>query len=750
MEQGYGRFVRRRGIQIALLSVITVAAMLCSILNAAGMRETLEDSASEYCNSITGQITQGIRDGIDYKMTEVLNVADSLEKVFAIDRETELEEFLTRKAKILGFDELILFERDGEYKEGTAANRVDLDLRELAGMEGVQLAFQNEVHMGFCDGQTLYYAAPVRVSGEVQNVLVGLRSKENLQSMIVSQAFQGNTLSCIVSSKGEVILSPTDLKPFTYLDSIFHDPTQTETAEKIREMQENLLGGEDGVLRFTDVNGGENMLSYNSLGLNDWFVLTIVPLNLISGGVSSYMFRSFLIMGGMVVVFLLFLLMIYRVFSDNQRRLTALAFEDSVTGGMNDAAFRLKYNAMVHEIGTARCAIVLLNVKNFKLINEKLGFAAGNEILRDISRVITAHLDSARWEFSARGENDHFFLCLQESDPAVIRDRISQITEVVSRSWNTSRRCQVSFVAGCCLVDSALTVIRVLQDRARIAMRDEGGKGQQNCVFYDESIARRVKREQELDEMFEEAIAGQEFQIYFQPKVDLRRGRPEGAEALVRWQHPRYGVIPPADFIPLFEHNGKICRLDYYVFEEVCKFFRRRQAAGKKWYPVSVNLSRYHFYEDDCLEKFYEIYRAYDMPAGSIEFELTESMFFDSKGIEFVKKGIKRMHEMGFRCSMDDFGAGYSSLGLLKEFDVDTLKLDRSFFLDISSERARDIIKSVVELAAKLHVATVAEGIEESEQMDFLYSINCDIVQGYYFSKPLPADEFERWMSRYE
>ena len=346
---------------------------------------------------------------------------------------------------------------------------------------------------------------------------------------------------------------------------------------------------------------------------------------------------------------------------------------------------------------------------------------------------------------------DNFFLCLNESRPERIRARVCELEQAINRQIGMMYPgTHLTFAAGCCLVTDMALDIRIVQDRARIAAQDEAAIARDRCAFYSDGIADRIKREQELDAMFDDTIANHGFQVYFQPKVNLRSGRLEGAEALVRWNHPTLGVISPADFIPLFERNGKICRLDFYVFEEVCRFYRRRQTEGKPWYPVSVNLSRYHFYEDGFLNKFYAVSQSYGLPENSIEFELTESMFFDRTHNERIKKGIARMHQMGFRCSMDDFGAGYSSLGILKEFDVDTLKMDRSFFLDMDSEKARDIIRSVVELAAKLRMETVAEGIEQTEQMEFLHSIHCDIVQGYYFSKPLPMDEFESWVSQYE
>lgn len=233
--------------------------------------------------------------------------------------------------------------------------------------------------------------------------------------------------------------------------------------------------------------------------------------------------------------------------------------------------------------------------------------------------------------------------------------------------------------------------------------------------------------------------------MYLQPKILLEGEKIGGAEALIRWCHPQWGMIYPSDFIPVFEQSGKICRLDLYVFEEVCALLARWNADGKMLLPISVNLSRQHFKEANFLQEFADIAKRYGIPAGTIELELTESVFFEDQMLEVVKGGISQMHELGFLCSLDDFGAGFSSLGLLKEFDVDTVKLDRRFFKNIEEKKAQEVVICIVELAKRLGIHTVAEGIETKEQLKFLREAGCDLLQGYLYAKPMPIQEFEVW-----
>lgn len=235
--------------------------------------------------------------------------------------------------------------------------------------------------------------------------------------------------------------------------------------------------------------------------------------------------------------------------------------------------------------------------------------------------------------------------------------------------------------------------------------------------------------------------------MYLQPKVDIDNNTIGGAEALVRWHIPGRGMIFPSDFIPLFEKNEKIITLDLYIFEEVCIFLKDWISQNQKPFPISVNVSRVHFRDKNFLDKFYSIKQKYSIPDNLIELELTESILFDYQEIDIIQKTINQIHDYGFLCSLDDFGSGFSSLGLLKDFSVDGLKMDKIFFDDITSKKSKCIISTLIELAKNLNIYVVAEGIETIEQLDFLKSIKCDMVQGYIYSKPLPVNEFIDWIN---
>ena len=578
-------------------------------------------------------------------------------------------------------------------------------------------------------------------------VLEGTGNKESMQRLIQPVSFDGQGLTCIADTEGNVVISPTDLDPFMRLDDIFKEDSEETTVRNIKRMQENMKEGKNGVFSFVAVDGRELILSYNILKSYDWVLLTLVPADLISYETDRYVIQTFAIVAGTILLFLFFLLILLFIYRNNRRRLEYIAFVDAVTGGMNNAAFCLKLRETLKNARRNEYTVAVINIRNFKMINESFGTHEGDRTLHYCMQILRKNVKEG--EIAARGNADDFFLCLKEGNRNIVAARLQEIVrEINSFNENLENPYHLSFRQGAYLIDEPDLDSTIIQDRVMTACMNQQEFGENSCVFYDICFTQKMKQEHELNAMFRGALENGDFKVYFQPKVSLEDEKTAGAEALVRWQHPEEGMISPGDFIPLFEKNGNICRLDCYVFEEVCRTIDRWRREGRKLFPVSVNLSRQHFKRNDFLNQFADVAAKYRIPEGLLELELTESIFFDDNSIAMVRESINRMHELGFKCSLDDFGSGFSSLGLLKEFDVDTIKLDRRFFLDMSKPKAEDVVECLIDLAGRLKVKTVAEGIETQEQIDFLKQIHCDMVQGFFYSRPLRAEEFEEWADR--
>ena len=264
---------------------------------------------------------------------------------------------------------------------------------------------------------------------------------------------------------------------------------------------------------------------------------------------------------------------------------------------------------------------------------------------------------------------------------------------------------------------------------------------------YTEELRAKIIREQNIINEMEHALETGEFVVYFQPKYELDHCRPSGAEALVRWKKADGTIVSPGDFIPVFESNGFIIRLDYYVWDQVCQFIKNNLAHRGDFEVISVNVSRVNLYNPDFLESLVNLVEKYKIPPKYLNLELTESAFSDDA--RMIQNAVDYLHKAGFTILMDDFGSGYSSLNVLKDIDIDVLKIDMRFLSKGSSEeRGEKILEAVIKMAKSLDMLVIAEGVEEEKQVKMLKRLGCDYIQGYYFAKPMPKKDYVKLLQK--
>lgn len=430
------------------------------------------------------------------------------------------------------------------------------------------------------------------------------------------------------------------------------------------------------------------------------------------------------------------------------KNLERLAFVDPITEGCNQTRFDMVVREVLNEAEPYQYALVALDLRKFKILNEIQGAANGDLVLAYVHDCLRSHL--AEGEYVARINADAFNLFMRNDQPSRMLERIDEIVRDINK-FNTGaeRPYFLTFTVGVYPIEDTTLSATILRDRANVARNSSKGSTNANnfsCVFYNDIDRQNLLTEQDIENRMRGALERGEFVAYYQPKQTLADGGIGGAEALVRWIDPNRGVVPPDEFIPFFERNGFIIDIDLCVFEQVCTLLASWLRAGKTPVPISVNMSRVHLMEPDFLLPYERIREAYGVPASLIEFELTETLVFGDP--ETLMGVIDVMHARGYRCSLDDFGSGYSSLNVLKDVDIDTMKLDRAFFSagNKTGQREWDVVESVVDLAKKLDLETVAEGVEEREQAERLRIMECDMVQGYVFSRPVPVEEFERML----
>lgn len=408
--------------------------------------------------------------------------------------------------------------------------------------------------------------------------------------------------------------------------------------------------------------------------------------------------------------------------------------KDRLTGIYNREAFYRKAAELMQEHHQTEYSIVYLDISCFKVINDLFRIETGNLILKTAAFYFGVLV--GEMGLCARIEADHFVLCM----PTNNLDMKQVIAGLDSTIQSLGISHNVLFYAGVYPVDNAFLPIDQMCDRAHMALNRIKGRYMTRFAYYDTAMRDQMIEEQMIVRNMEYALQEGQFFIHLQPIYETTTSEISGAEALVRWRYNK-GLISPGKFIPIFEKNGFIVRLDRFVWEEACKVLRAQIDAGLTPVPISVNLSRLNFYSQDLLEFLQSLIKKYELSTNLLKLEITESAYMDNPHQLIAM--VRAFRGQGFSVLMDDFGSGYSSLSMLKDLPVDVLKIDMAFVQEVDkSSRAGAILESIVELGKHLRMDVVVEGVETKEQVDFLSKIGCHHIQGYYFSKPLDKDIF--------
>lgn len=413
---------------------------------------------------------------------------------------------------------------------------------------------------------------------------------------------------------------------------------------------------------------------------------------------------------------------------------------DDLTGIFTRKAFIRETHAMLDADPDTEFIVVVWDFERFKMLNELFGSRLGDEVLENAAHALSEAIEG-RGRYCRLGD-DFFAFCV----PAGAVD-VEQVIEQISRSVNALLASRgigfaLAIAAGVYPVEDHDADVSIMLDRAMSARASAKGGYGEHIAVYDSELSGRLREEQDILNNMESALANGEFQIVLQPVYDLATSSPASAEALVRWHRPGHGVVSPGMFIPLFEENGFITKLDQNVWEQVCQHLAWRREQGLPEIPISVNLSRRSIYHPRLVESIVELTKKYDVKPELFRIEVTESSYVEDS--ERLIDTVRQLQDHGFTILMDDFGSGYSSLISLKDLPVDILKADMMLLRDLeTSDRVGSIFTAIVRMARWLGIPVIAEGAETAEQVEFLRSVGCDYTQGYYFARPMPPEEFE-------
>lgn len=423
------------------------------------------------------------------------------------------------------------------------------------------------------------------------------------------------------------------------------------------------------------------------------------------------------------------------------RRLRYQEQFDTLTGIYIQNMFIHQTEKMLRENPDKDFMILHFDIYQFQVYNSVFGRREGDNLLCHIAGLLREMAKRQAHMTYCRMEADAFCICMPAADNMYIQkimDWFQRDLQIYQRDYNILANMGVYYVE-----DKTASILGMI-DHAKLASKECKGSYIQNYYIYTERMGESIQEAQSIVNDMEQAMKEEQFVLYLQPKYWLADYKLRGAEVLIRWLTPK-GMVSPGKFIPVFEKNGLIMKLDYYVWEQSCKQIRNWLDRGIEPFPISVNISRVSMYNPRVVEEIHELTVKYDVPPELFQLELTESAYTDNP--EAIKKAMRQLQEYGFKILMDDFGSGYSSLNVLKDISVDILKLDMKFMSATGSEnqkKSESIVANVIRLAKDLDLPVIAEGVEEKEQVEFLSSVGCEYVQGYYFAKPMPVAEYEK------
>ncbi len=597
------------------------------------------------------------------------------------------------------------------------------------------------------DGEEInIYSQAIELENEKIAILLIVKT-DSYKDIFSNKVFEGSGFSYIVDKTGTIIVSANADKNtgnlIENIEQMLIESSKERFEANKNTVEANIENGVPGTRTLQTANGKYYMV-YEPIGVNDWAIVTFIPSIAIAGEANNALLITFIL--SVIVILIILSICIYIVISNNrkQNQLFEYAYIDPVTKRGNIYYFRKNGQEILEKRKQKQTPnkqyIAILDINKFKMINKAYGYKTGDTILKGIGDELERIL--GKESLIARYSNDYFSVLFEYNEN--IQKILNKMVRNIENLKIEDNVYNLSVNIGIYQLTEEDSNISEAMDKAIIAHSASKGDVFDKFHIYDKKMEKELEKESKIEHEMNTALANKEFKVYYQPKVYTKDENLYGAEALVRWEH-NGKMILPSEFIPLFEKNKFILKLDLYIFEQVCKDMNAWKEKYGKVPVVSVNVSREHFLEEHFLEKYMLIASKYGVDTNKIDLEITESATIEA-GIDIIEI-MNKMKELGFLISIDDFGTGYSSLSTLQDMPADILKIDKSF-VDRIGKNEKNMIDYILTMAKELKLITIAEGVENKEQRDYLLEKGCDIIQGYYYAKPMPEEEFEGYIEK--
>ncbi len=600
-------------------------------------------------------------------------------------------------------------------------------------MEGMKIEYSEKLDWSRLDREDSYFNVLIRgKNNQPLGYLYTGNARDLLKQILNTQTLAGDGICAVFDNRGCLVASAGNR------DTADWNNIKNKIYDMITNNQQT-----SSELNFLENN--HELAVLIPLDYNDWYLLNVFSE---SGFQDRYM-ETAVGLGIMILIssslFFVFFYKQYRTIAANQKTLVNIAYTDSLTRSRNFHSFKKEAERILRTADLKSYAVWYCDIKKFKFINDVLGYEEGDRILIEIAGLLQKC--SGQNSLFCRVSADNFVGLYQYETRVELKNCFQKLIEEFRlKELSYNKRIATELCMGVYFLEEEDRNVSIdtIVNRANIAQKYIKNLPGNQFGIFNKEMWDKVVDESELESEMEGAIERQEFRIFIQPKVSIQMNDEiVGGEVLVRWENPRKGTILPGQFIPIMERDEKIIMLDRYMFERSCQWFHQYLKSGSKPINLAVNVSKVGILRDDFVDYYGSIKEKYEIPDGLLELEFTETVMLTDDIV--FNSLVARLHEKGFICSLDDFGAGYSSLNLLKNLSIDIVKLDIMFFRKSSDiRRERIVISNIIHMAKELQIKTIAEGVEYTETVEFLKTAGCNIVQGYVFARPMPVESFEK------
>lgn len=734
---------RNMVLQLAVALILLFAILTFSmIFYIDKLNENFERELIRTLEEVSYQGAEAVRNEIESKEKLLSDLATMIEVDTTQDSQVILQSVQQQlKPVIMGHD---FFGMGVALKDGTAYSS-NGSVYDVSGQMFFQEAMKGQSvisgRISNKQGQYLnIYATPIydKDSGEIDGVLYATYLTENFRSTMEISFFHGEGYSYLVEPNGDVVVDSMHATSFQNMTNVYTSMENSDerNVTSIEQLQNYMANNQSGKLIFYNKIG--KYMYCTPIGINDWYLLTVVPVSVVDNQMDAVLRNTIILVVVLAGIFISLLALLIHQQRAKRTELLMLAYVDPITGGDTYAKFQLNYKRAMEECPNDKFAFLAMDLNRFKMINDLYGTTEGDKVIWHMNDIWTRQL--REYEYCGHRMADRFVVLLRYHRIEELEERVQSYLDALQET--AKNRYKISLRVGVYLLEDTSVSFATAHSRSMMAFAKAKSSEKHFLSFYDEHMEKSLMWEKHVEDIFQTALQNGEFVVFYQAKVDTETKQVSGAEALVRWVRPDGTIIPPGKFIPILENNGTIAKLDQYVFQEVCRQQQAWLEEGRNVVPVSVNLSRVQLADRTLVDTYQQMLEKTGVPSQYVGLEFTESAMFDNE--EILQDTVDRLHKLGIKVLIDDFGVGYSSMMSLKAIPVDILKMDKSFIDSIGDERGNKIVISIIEFALTLGMRVTAEGVENDQQYRFLRNHRCNDIQGYYFARPVPAEEYQK------